>query len=131
VRARARDVRTRDVAHIPKRGNQVVTGNRSAPPTGVTILKHCRCIDCLNFSKVAGEYFCTEHIGGTKVSWATSNHECDPPPHTWHYCSHYTGPQISRDVWVWPKVAPLAGHVGAGSTIAPEVGQPDEDEVLI
>jgi len=92
------------------------------------VLKHCRCVDCLNFSKYGGEYFCTEYIGGTKVTWATGNRQCDPPPNAWHYCSHYDGPQISKDIWLWPQ---RSRHVGAGSTITPENEQPAEDEAPI
>jgi hypothetical protein len=98
------------------------------PPTDVVVLKHCRCMDCRNFSKVGGDYFCSEYIGGTSVVWATGKRQCDPPPEAWHYCACYHGPQISKDVWMWPR---RSRHVGAGSTIAPEVEQPDEDEELI
>ncbi len=101
------------------------------PPGSVTVLKHCRCQDCRNFHCVAGEYCCRDGIGGTKVVWATGERICDPPPETWHYCAGYHGPQISRDVWVWPKGSHQAAQVGAGSTISAEVEQPDEDEVLI
>jgi hypothetical protein len=94
----------------------------------VTILRHCRCIDCRKFSHVAQDYFCSEYIGGTKVVWATGRRECAPPPEAWHYCSHYDGPQVSKDVWVWRR---RSRQVGAGSTIAPEVEQPDEDGAAI
>ncbi len=192
------------------------------PPLDVVVLKHCRCIDCRNFSQVGQDYFCSEYIGGTKVTWATGKRECDPPPDAWHYCSRYHGvqssrdsdcslgmdsdcrpartpnavmaltgiavmpetqnavsartgmqsgrdsncshaqdsncshaqdsncslgadskcslrpdsfcslrPQVSKDVWVWPKDTHQAAQVGAGSTIAPEAEQLDDDEELI
>jgi hypothetical protein len=113
--------RARDCAYTPKPGNQPVTSNFREPavngrpegmdpqthtPPTATVLRHCRCMDCRRFSKVGGEYFCSEYIGGTSVIWATGKRECDPPPDAWHYCSHYNGPQISKDVWVWPRSLP-------------------------
>jgi hypothetical protein len=89
-------------------------------PAPATVLRHCRCADCLNFSQVGGEYFCSEYIGGTAVVWATGKRQCDPPPDAWHYCARYRGPQISKDVWLWPR---RSRHVGAGSTIAPKAEQ--------
>ena len=81
-----------------------VIGNQSFASTDGTILRHCRCMDCRKFfSDRAGECFCREYIGGTKVTWATGKRECDPPPDAWHYCSDYDGPQISTDVWVWQR----------------------------
>ena len=97
-------------------------------PAPAIILRHCRCANCRNFSKVGKDYFCSEYIGGTKVTWATGKRECDPPPDAWHYCAYYHGPQISTDVWLWPRTS---RHVGAGSNISVEAEQPDEDEVLI
>ena len=88
---------------------------RAPLPGSVTILKHCRCEDCRNFFDVAGEYFCSEHVGGTKVRWSDGHRECDPPPDAWHYCAYYHGPQVSRDVWVWPKGSPLDHDVGPRS----------------
>jgi hypothetical protein len=70
----------------------------------VTILRHCRCIDCRKFFRdVHGEYFCQDYIGGTKITWGTGERKCEPPPEAWHYCSMYDGPQISKDVWVWKR----------------------------
>jgi hypothetical protein len=100
----------------------------STPAGSVVILKHGRCQDCRRFRCVGGEYFCSEYIGGTKIMWLTGKRECDPPPEAWHYCSHYDGPQISKDVWVWPR---RSHHVGPGSNISVEAEQPDEDEELI
>lgn len=77
----------------------------SAPPPSpeVTILRHCRCADCRNFSQADGANYCREGIGGTFVVWATGKRVCEPAPDAWHYCSHYEGPQISKDVWVWHR----------------------------
>lgn len=79
------------------------SGLPTAPSSGVTVLKHCRCSDCRKLSKVGDGYVCAEHIGGTAVVWATGEHLCDPAPDAWHYCAGYDGPQISKDVWVWPR----------------------------
>jgi len=90
-----------------------------ATPAPATILRHCRCSDCLRFSCVAGEYFCSEYIGGTAVVWATGERFCDPPPDAWHYCACYHGPQVSKDVFVWPKAT-----AGAEERPAPGGGGP-------
>ena len=75
------------------------------PPSAATILRHCRCMDCRGFSEVAGQSYCAEGIGGTKVVWATGERFCSPTPDQWHYCARYDGPQISKDVWIWPRPA--------------------------
>lgn len=77
--------------------------SHAAPSLNVTVLKHCRCIDCRNFSQVEGDQFCSKGIGGLKSSWETGRHICDPPPEEWHYCRDYHGPQISTDIWAWPR----------------------------
>ncbi len=99
-----------------------------APVKDDVLLKHCRCMDCRNFSQAGTDYFCSEDIGGTKVTWATGKRACDPTPEAWHYCACYQGPQISTDVWLWRR---RSRHVGAGSNISVEAEQPSEDEVLI
>ena len=87
-------------------------------PGPVTLLKHCRCMDCRRFYKaVDGEFYCESYIGGTRIEWATGKRSCDPPPDAWHYCADYHGPQISKDVWAWPRrphaeVAGVAGPSG-------------------
>lgn len=96
------------------------------PPPDVVLLKHCRCTDCSNFSQEAGDYLCSEYIGGTQVVWATGQRQCDPPPDAWHHCSHYHGPQISTDVWVWRR----SRQVSAGSNIPAKVEPRSEDEEL-
>lgn len=84
-------------------------------PGAVTLLKHCRCMDCRRFHEdINGEFFCESYIGGTRVEWATGKRCCDPPPDAWHYCADYHGPQISKDVWAWPRRphAEVAGVAG-------------------
>ena len=72
-------------------------------PRNVTLLRHCRCQDCLKFSHAGSTYFCRDYIGGTAIVWATGERFCDPPPDAWHYCAGYNGPQVSKDVWVWTR----------------------------
>ena len=76
------------------------------------LLKHCRCIDCRNWIK-APYSECRYGIIRNGVKDTP-----DFPADAWHYCARYQGPQISRDVWVWPKVPPTAAQVGAGSKIS-------------
>jgi len=125
VRARARDARTRDSAYTPNTCCATANGvapAAPAPPASVTVLRHCRCIDCRKFSQdAAGEYFCEDRIGGVAIVWPTGRRICEPPPDAWHYCAGYDGPQISKDVFVWPRGTRRAAQVGAGSTISPEV----------
>jgi hypothetical protein len=94
----------------------------------VTVLRHCRCLDCRKLYRAEGEFFCRDGIGGTATVLGTGERICDPPPEAWHYCAGYHGPQISKDLWLWPR---RSRQVGAGSTIAPKAEQPDADEVLI
>ena len=112
-------------AHARARAEKAGTGDsqdsrvsQPAPSLNVTLLKHCRCMDCRRFHQDArGEFFCESYIGGTRVEWATGKRYCDPPPDAWHYCADYHGPQISKDVWAWPRrshaeVAGVAGPSG-------------------
>ena len=89
----------------PTRRPAIAAASHVPPPAPATILRYCRCVDCLDFSQLGGEYFCSEYIGGTSVVWATGQRFCDPPPDAWHYCARYRGPQVSKDVWIWPKAA--------------------------
>ena len=112
---RAREgVNRENVGTFPKNRERTIL----PPPRPVTLLKHCRCIDCRHFHRVAGEYYCTQYVGGTKVVWATGERSCDPAPDVWHYCAFYYGPQISKDIWAWPKATHQAAQVGAGSNIS-------------
>jgi len=130
TRAGAR-AHARDSVNTPKPGNPPVRGKSGnappAPELHVTILKHCRCMDCRKFRTRAGEYFCRDHIGGTIVVWATGERICDPTPSAWHYCAGYDGPQISKDVWVWPRAqkkgpAPGGGGPSSGPAMAEPIG---------
>jgi hypothetical protein len=109
-------VREMLAARAPAPRRQVKPDARHvAPPAPATILRYCRCSDCLNFSRVEGEYFCSQHIGGTAVVWATGQRFCEPPPDAWHYCALYRGPRVSKDILVWRRATPRAAQVGAGS----------------
>ncbi len=69
-------------------------------------------MDCRKFhADGCGNFHCESYIGGTKVTWATGKSQCDPPPDAWHYCSDYHGPQISKDVWVWPRAERSGGPI--------------------
>ena len=106
----------------PMRRQRDACNGSVTPPAPAILLRHCHCSDCLNFSNAAGEYFCSEYIGGTAIVWATGERFCDPTPDAWHYCARYRGPQVSKDVWVWPKApvrlkkwpAPSGGGLGSG-----------------
>ena len=107
-------------AHTRAREQQVDAGPVQTPqplhvPGAVTLLKHCRCMDCRRFYKaMGGEFYCESYIGGTRIEWATGKRYCDPLPDAWHYCADYHGPQISKDVWPWPQRphAEVAGVAG-------------------
>lgn len=103
-------------AHIPE--NRVTGGNAVTPPesvpgrsagtvsrpprSNVTILRFCRCRDCRRFFRDDwGQQVCERGIGGTKITWGSGTRRCDPPPDAWHYCAGYSGPAISKDIWVW------------------------------
>lgn len=120
-------------AHTRAREQQVDAGPVQAPqplhvPGRVTLLKHCRCVDCRNW--IACDLRCRAGIGGVKVEWGTGKRICEPLPDTWHYCAGYHGPQISPDVWVWPHCdgvemvsvgpsgEPAAGYRGGNGSAA-------------
>ena len=102
ARTRARGARPGETGSRGSRGSQ---GSHPVPPLDVTLLKHCRCADCLRFrSRDSSPMACRIRF-------------CQPEPHVWHYCADYLGPQISRDVWAWPRrpraeVAGVAGPSG-------------------
>ena len=103
---RARKAQTRETCSATAND---VAPFRPLPPLAVTVLKHCRCVDCRHWLREP--YSMCKHgiiCNGVKETPQF-------PPDAWHYCVLYYGPQISRDVWVWPKVAPQAANVGARS----------------
>lgn len=77
------------------------------PPPSATILRHCRCQDCMLWH--ARDGYCRE-LGFRRY---VPRHEYHPAmqqfwtdigtirPDEWHYCAYYDGPQVSKDVWVW------------------------------
>jgi len=94
TRARAH---TRAHAHARAREQRIDAGPVQTPqplhvPGPVTLLKHCRCADCLRSKVPAGSSLA-----------CPLPHVCLPQPDEWHYCAEYHGPQISKDVWAWPR----------------------------
>ena len=71
--------------------NTVKQSGQPVPEIGpVTILKHCRCIDCHHWIETRIKtYLCQKLIpvSGT--------------PEQWHWCACYRGPQISKEAYVW------------------------------
>jgi len=104
--ARAR-ARARDVALAER--DSPDSGVSMSPPAPATILKHCRCRDCRKWiGKPYSE--CRHGIIRNGVK--------EPPEYpaeAWHYCALYRGPQISKDVWVWPKRTGATGPSGGQS----------------
>ena len=106
-------------AHTRARKQSIDTGrlqpmqplHAPAPSLAVTILKHCRCIDCRHWIKPP--YSMCRH--GVIVNGMGGAFEY--PPDAWHYCALYHGPQASPDVWAWPHgvegvVGPSGGSDG-------------------
>jgi len=98
-------------AERSERDSVVSRDSAPAPPRNVTVLKHCRCIDCRCW--IGEPYNECEH--------GIIRNGCKMPPElpaeAWHYCALYHGPQISKDVLVWPKaahVAPRSQDAGQG-----------------
>ena len=62
------------------------------PPRGpVTILKHCRCIDCRHWveARRIKQHYCQALI------------PTSAEPDQWHWCAGYAGPEISKETIVW------------------------------
>lgn len=82
---------------------------RFSLPSSATVLKHCRCMDCRKWDRRAD--MCFE----SGFSRYVPREEYHPRMQrfwsdlgmirldAWHYCAFYHGPQISKDIWVWPK----------------------------
>ena len=87
-------------------------------PGQATILRHCRCIDCRHW--IRPPY--SECVHGLIRNGVKPVPEY--PADAWHYCALYHGPQLSKDVIVWPKATPRAAQVGAGSNISADTADP-------
>ena len=111
-------------AHKPLTGKRCsATANEVAPAPSppsarVTVLRRCRCIDCRHW--IAEPY--SECVHGIIRNGVKPVPEY--PADAWHWCALYHGPQISKDVWVWPKATPRAAQVGAGSNIPADPADP-------
>jgi hypothetical protein len=67
-----------------------------APPVcNVTILRHCRCIDC-RLWLTAPHSMCRHGIVVNGLKAAP-----EYPADFWHYCARYDGPQVNKDIFVW------------------------------
>ena len=88
------------------------------PPQLATVLRYCRCMDCRHW---IGEPY-SECVHGIIRNGVKPVPEY--PADAWHYCALYHGPQVSKDVLVWPKATPRAAQVGAGATISADSDDP-------
>jgi hypothetical protein len=78
-------------------------------PVAATVLKHCRCTDCRRWNLQAGMCFelgLSQYVPRDtyppllRKSWSDTGMI---DPNEWHYCALYHGPQISKDIWAWPR----------------------------
>ncbi|HUT56496.1 MAG TPA: hypothetical protein VNA25_01325 [Phycisphaerae bacterium] len=111
-------------------------GASPAPPSPATVLRHCRCQDCAHWSNDQGaccvlpfrRYVPREdYHPAMRRFWSDLGMI---RPDQWHYCARYHGPQISKDVWVWPKAkkkgpAPGGGGPSSGPAMAEPAGGTD------
>ena len=102
ARARAREGVNGESGSKPvTRGNPVTP----PPPQGATILRHCRCEDCVNWRTLFGcrvlpfvPYVPRQaYPEPLRKFWSDAGMI---RPGEWHYCALYQGPQISKDVLV-------------------------------
>ena len=91
-----------------------VTGIQPPASMGTTILRHCRCMDCQHWDGRQGVCHVLpfrRFVQRRDVHPALRRFWTDlgmVRPDAWHYCRDYHGPQISTDVWVWPRAASQA-----------------------
>lgn len=52
---------------------------------------------------MAGEYYCTKYVGGTKVPWSNGYRESDSPHDAWQYCCN---------LHIYPVASPEEGVIG-------------------
>lgn len=78
-------------------------------PFDVIVLWHCRCADCGHWQPAYGRCF----IHGFRRYMPPSDYRKwarqfgqdtagTVNPDQWIWCVGYDGPQISKDVWLWP-----------------------------
>ena len=75
----------------------MTTATLIMPSRQVTVLRHCRCKDCGNWVRHPQ----SECVHGLVRNGLTPAPEFSAD--AWHYCALYDGPQISKDVFVWPR----------------------------
>jgi len=93
-----------------------------AIPLDVTVLRHCRCIDCRNW--IGPPY--SECSQGIIRNGLVLRPEF--PADGWHYCARYRGLQVSKDVWLFPQLQPQTHDVGPCGDRTPE---DDRQQVVI
>ena len=119
---------TRAQAHVRARAREEEWGrNALQPPQPLhapipaTILRYCRCMDCRHW--IAEPH--SECIHGIIRNGVKPVPEY--PADAWHYCALYHGPQVSKDVWVWPKAkkgpAPSRGRLSGGPSESSPPGE--------
>ena len=97
-------------------------GASLSPPPPATVLRHCRCQDCEHWSNDQGaccvlpfrRYVPREDYHPAMRRFWTDLGMIRPDQ--WHYCARYHGPQISKDIWIWPKAEKKGPAPGGGGT---------------
>jgi len=85
-------------------------------PEAATLLKHCRCADCVRSrAPVGSSLACPLPC------------VCRPERDEWHYCAEYHGPQISKDVWAWPRHRRAEVAEVSGGAPGPSDGPPEKN----
>lgn len=69
------------------------------------ILHHCRCVDCRHWgvdSGICSQLPVVKYVPRQKSRrfWSDAGMI---DPEQWHYCALYHGPQISKDIWAFPR----------------------------
>jgi hypothetical protein len=78
-------------------------------PAAAVVLKYCRCMDCRRWDRQAGmcfelglqQYVSRDTYPSLLRKFWTDVGMIDV--NEWHYCASYHGPQISKDIWAWPR----------------------------
>lgn len=84
-------------SNVVKHARANSSGSTGRMPGRVTILKHCRCIDCRHWT-----------------GWCRALVPASEPPEQWHWCARYSGPRISKQVFIWQyDTTPTLGPRGA------------------
>ena len=99
---------------------------RSLPPAA-TILRLCRCMDCLIWDKrydMCREYLFRRHMPREEYHPSMQRFWTNVGTvkmDQWRYCASYDGPRISSEVLVWPRH--VAGNPVPTSEVSAAVAQ--------